>query len=77
MEVYIVDSIEDDVIVTMPLVINIQSEFEKAADCDAALNFNARLEAAVSMIEELRKGECPVSGLRYLQIAVIVMFCNS
>ena len=58
-------------------MINIQSEFEKAADCDAALNFNARLEAAVSMIEELRKGECPVSGLRYLQIAVIVMFCNS
>ncbi|MGN0796395.1 MAG: hypothetical protein ACI4MT_05540 [Christensenellales bacterium] len=54
----------------------IQSEFEKVADTDEALNFNARLEAVVSMIEELRKSECEVGGLRYLQVAIIVLFCG-
>lgn len=67
---------KNKLLVLIGAIAKTQTEFAKVAKSENALNFDSKLSATLSMLEELREKTFSLGSVRFTQIAVVVLFCN-
>lgn len=67
---------KNKLLVLIGAIAKTQTEFAKVAKSENALNFDSKLSATLSMLEELREKTFSLGSVRFTQIAIAVLFCN-